>query len=822
MAETKYTYFISTDFPNHLVDSDTLAQQIEGSAITTALLRIDVAGDRCDIWFVDALSGGDQTTLDGIVAAHTGEPLPDSDKLPPPNTVFAGPLAELNAAITDADVDATDAPRTPTAHAGSHAAGQSDELLHGNLADVGTNSHAQLDTHVASSANPHSVTAAQAAAIPSSEKGTAGGVAELDVGGKIPAAQIPAVALPEVHVVADAAARLALTVQEGDEAIQIDDGSHWIYDGSTWYERPGGSGSGDVTGPASAADNAVVRFDGTTGKIIQSSSVVVDDSGNVSVPGTVDGRDVAADGTAQDNHIASTANPHSVTKMQVGLGNVENTKVNLTATTNPSVTDDSSQGYSVGSLWINTTTDAAFTCVDASVGAAVWTEGAGDGKVGVDSGDDQRDFLLAKLFGGAGIIIDRYLQGAGVDPIVMYPLDEASDGQGPTQAVDAMGSPYNLDLQYHGTSPDYFSEATGKGLEWFSTNNNGWARGPSPLTAGNKVYDALHGSQQASICCVVDIDAVTTDYSRLVHIGAGSNNGDFCMRTNHVDRVYVCWNNTQYAYYEVDFDTSGRIVLHCIVDTSQSVEANRIQLYKNGMRLTAAGGSFPPQNDTLSISGSSYLYLGNRGSGARSFDGKMYYAAVYDVAMAFDQIISEVSALLADDDSDPVPAGSTFPQVRIRTTGAGGGGSDPSMGKAITAYDSSGAQTFTGTIVANLDATHAEDDIYSLASDEITINDNGMFEITMDVSTGISSGSARSVSSAVLERDTGGGFEDVAGTKCFMYNRQSSRAENTGSTSVVLQVNAGTKFRIGVSRLSGSDTIKMVADGTRLTIKKLR
>jgi hypothetical protein len=38
--------------------------------------------------------------------------------------------------------------------------------------------------------------------------------------------------------------------------------------------------------------------------------------------GLVDGRDVSVDGTAQDNHIASTSNPHSVTKAQVGLGNV--------------------------------------------------------------------------------------------------------------------------------------------------------------------------------------------------------------------------------------------------------------------------------------------------------------------------------------------------------------------------------------------------------------------------------------------------------------------------------------------------------------------
>ena len=39
---------------------------------------------------------------------------------------------------------------------------------------------------------------------------------------------------------------------------------------------------GDVVGPASATDNAIARFDGTTGKLIQNSVAIVDDSGNVS------------------------------------------------------------------------------------------------------------------------------------------------------------------------------------------------------------------------------------------------------------------------------------------------------------------------------------------------------------------------------------------------------------------------------------------------------------------------------------------------------------------------------------------------------------
>lgn len=40
-------------------------------------------------------------------------------------------------------------------------------------------------------------------------------------------------------------------------------------------------GTGDVSGPASATDNAIARFDGTTGKLIQNSGVTIDDTANI-------------------------------------------------------------------------------------------------------------------------------------------------------------------------------------------------------------------------------------------------------------------------------------------------------------------------------------------------------------------------------------------------------------------------------------------------------------------------------------------------------------------------------------------------------------
>lgn len=82
-----------------------------------------------------------------------------------------------------------------------------------------------LDTHIADTGNPHSVTAAQVGAIATSLKGAANGVAELDSNGLVPVAQLPPLAIGTTVVVADQTARYALTtssVQNGDLVKQTD------------------------------------------------------------------------------------------------------------------------------------------------------------------------------------------------------------------------------------------------------------------------------------------------------------------------------------------------------------------------------------------------------------------------------------------------------------------------------------------------------------------------------------------------------------------------------------------------------------------------
>lgn len=72
---------------------------------------------------------------------------------------------------------------------------------------------------------------------------------------------------------------------------------------------------------------------------------------------------------------------HSITSLAGGAGFYP--KCNFEATTNPGTGNDNTQGYVVGSSWINTSTDEEFICCDASTGAAVWksttAQGAGSG-----------------------------------------------------------------------------------------------------------------------------------------------------------------------------------------------------------------------------------------------------------------------------------------------------------------------------------------------------------------------------------------------------------------------------------------------------------
>jgi hypothetical protein len=84
-----------------------------------------------------------------------------------------------------------------------------------------------------------------------------------------------------------------------------------------WIDIDGTSTDGDVVGPASSTDNAIARFDSTTGKIIQNSTVTVGDAGGIAT--TIAGTGNAVGLTVTQNDI--TNNPNGITINNTGTGN---------------------------------------------------------------------------------------------------------------------------------------------------------------------------------------------------------------------------------------------------------------------------------------------------------------------------------------------------------------------------------------------------------------------------------------------------------------------------------------------------------------------
>lgn len=79
----------------------------------------------------------------------------------------------------------------------------------------------------------------------------------------------------------------SLNAETGDVVLTSVDSSVVITPSGQTIDLSVASASGDVAGPASATDMAIARFNGTTGKLIQNSTAVLDGSGNVGFAGVL-------------------------------------------------------------------------------------------------------------------------------------------------------------------------------------------------------------------------------------------------------------------------------------------------------------------------------------------------------------------------------------------------------------------------------------------------------------------------------------------------------------------------------------------------------
>ena len=165
----------------------------------------------------------------------------------------------------------------------------------------------------------------------------------------------------------------------------IDDTGINIESGMTYRINGTSIDAGDVQGPGSATNEAVARFDTTSGKIIQNSAVIIDDSNNVSGIGTLG---VGGVTTVGANIVSDTDSTDDLGTSSVRWANVYTDSIG-----------DSGQTLGVGAGTLSF--DAAAT-IDSSGNNAI-TIDSGSATLSLDAGKIESDATTLSFDGATSI-----------------------------------------------------------------------------------------------------------------------------------------------------------------------------------------------------------------------------------------------------------------------------------------------------------------------------------------------------------------------------------------------------------------------------------
>ena len=102
--------------------------------------------------------------------------------------------------------------------------------------------------------------------------------------------------------------------------------------------------------------------------------------------------------------------------------------------------------------------------------------------------------------------------------------------------------------------------------------------------------------------------------------------------------------------FPVAFATLGRTVYHVVVDTTAAQEIDRVRLFVDGAPAMGTVETPFALGHTFTFLATSVFAVGNRDIGMRSIAGTLFYAAIYDRALASGEIAQNVTILQASDD----------------------------------------------------------------------------------------------------------------------------------------------------------------------------
>ena len=236
--------------------------------------------------------------------------------------------------------------------------------------------------------------------------------------------------------------------------------------------------------------------------------------------------------------------------------------------------------------------------------------------------------------------------------LVRYYFDEDASGTGPTSVTDASGNAYHLnEIDYGGGNLAWTEISGNRGLE--STATTGVQRARHVIDGTSDYFrDNAPGGTGYTIELVVRTDAMSVSGGRIFGVNDKSgSNGTLLFKGISLTEYFVSWNDVNGG--SLDLDLTSRAVIHIVIDSTDTTQADRIKHSVNGATLSTSGNAIP-LNDTLTLPSSCDLIAFNRqsaGSYQRSFDGVLFYAAIYKTVFTQGNVDTNYAILTADDDT---------------------------------------------------------------------------------------------------------------------------------------------------------------------------
>jgi uncharacterized repeat protein (TIGR01451 family) len=246
-------------------------------------------------------------------------------------------------------------------------------------------------------------------------------------------------------------------------------------------------------------------------------------------------------------------------------------------------------------------------------------------------------------------------------PLVRYWIDEAPSGQSVPQLLDAESAPLDMPVSYPTTSPYWVGSLDGGGNRHLRFSGAGDTGGGVVDIGGTKV-DAVHGATSITIEVKYMMDGGGTCSGageRIFGISDGdtSNDGWLAVRERSGrDVLQVQWQGQTLGVYGFGSGcpiTSGSVV-HWVIDTNNATQGDRIRAYVDGVQQAVSAlesTSFPSQGETIDLGPATRrMFVGRPHTGSRTFNGRVWYAALYQGVMTTSQITSNANAINASDD----------------------------------------------------------------------------------------------------------------------------------------------------------------------------